>query len=145
MSSLSEEAYIAQRRDALRIQDGLAKYCALQRIYNPGAQISSQSEFDPPEVSITRALDAIRASRALVMLYTLEKPSSVLVEAGCALAQRIPSLYFVRRPFKLPFLLTAATVAFEDVRLYEYDDIEDVLEYIRTSAPEFFKGRVVNP
>jgi hypothetical protein len=138
MASLSEEAYISQRRDAQRIAECLKKYCGLDNIYNPAALISSKKEFDPSAVSIAHALDAIRSSRALIMLYTVEKPSSILVEAGCALARDIPSLYFVRKPLTLPFLLNAAATTLPHVHLHEYSDIEDVFEFIEKSGRDLF-------
>jgi len=134
MASVPSDCYGVQREEALRVGNHLKRYCGFTHVYNAADAIYSETRFDRPEISIQMALAAMRVSRLLVMLYTVDRPSSILVEAGCALAQGIPSMYFVRKPLRLPFLLEAAHAALPSVRHFEYDCIEDVLHFIESEG-----------
>jgi hypothetical protein len=76
------------------------------------------------------------------MIYPARMVSSVLAEAGFALAAGKPSLYFVRRAEDLPFLLTRAESlrppAFPPVVIHECPTPDDILRVIRVDGANLF-------
>lgn len=138
MAAVPAQQYATHQADAQRVVRTIRKECKLPRVFYPGEQIASPAEFDPPDVAVRRGLVAITKSRIFMMLYTHDVPSSVLVEAGFALALRIPSVYFVRKGLSLPFLLTAAQQAFPDVKMYDFSDIDAVVKHLKRYGSEIF-------
>jgi hypothetical protein len=108
MASLdSRQAYDQQREDAKTLAAEIRAQCNLT-VYYAGRDISNQTEFDDEAVAVQDNVAALLDSRYFVLLVTrpLQTPStSVLVEAGMALAYGKPSIYFVSDLSFLPYIL----------------------------------------
>ena len=97
-------------------------------------------DFDLTEKSLEEDFRAIRRCRRFMMIYPSKVASSVLVEAGYALAAGKPSTYFVRDSHDLPFILRGAVMAEGvDVKMYEFTDHDDLRAKICKVAKEFGK------
>lgn len=113
-------------------------------VYWAGRNIRSRADFDAPDISATRDVDALLESKYFVLLYPASIASSVLFEAGIALRSSLTSIYFVRATKDLPFLMTQASQAFKNVRIYEGELPDGLIALLRRHGKEFFTPRPVN-
>jgi hypothetical protein len=105
--------------------------CGLKDVYYAAQHIKTKADFDAADVSVTDALKAIHESKYFVMIYPSRMVSSCIFEAGCAVALRKPSLYFVRDKKHLPFLLQQAGEAMGNlVRIREAPDAAEMTRLI---------------
>jgi hypothetical protein len=105
-STEDSEEYRLERRGAQDVKAALENFCDLS-VYYAGDLLETAEEFDPPDVAAEQNFEALENSQrfVLVMLTGVRRPSSVHVEAGYALARRLPSLYLVPDHKVLPFVL----------------------------------------
>jgi hypothetical protein len=130
----TEAAYTAGRADVLRVMAALKEHLDLERVYFAGETIESIAGFDAMAVAVEEDLDKIRNSRIFVMLYPVKIVSSVLVEAGYALALRCPTLIFVRDLADLPFLLRNAAEVLHYVRVVVEPDTPAILARLKKNG-----------
>lgn len=141
MAALADgQMYEAYRADTLAMIRHLKKECAFKSIFYAGQEIDTERGFEQPDLSLVQNLVALRASKFFVMLYPSELVSSVLVEAGWAIAHEKPSVYFVRDADDLPFLLRQAGQALPFARVYSYSDAEDLRKIISNHRADLFKA-----
>lgn len=126
----SEESYISERKNMLSLIDTFRKECNFKSIVYAGNNIESMADFDAPDLSVKDDFEAIKESEYFAMVLPQKIYSSVLVEAGAALALSKPSIYFVKSKNDLPFLLAHSEMAFTSVKIYEYSTIEDIKKLI---------------
>jgi hypothetical protein len=137
----TEEDYQRARLEVLKVCDAFRQHCGLS-VYCAVEQCPTMRAFQTSKVSIKKDLKAIRKSHYFVMLYPTKILSSILVEAGFALATRKCSLYIAAKREEMPFMLQDAESAFSDVSLIElpitsnYDCIVDV---IRNNGLDLFE------
>lgn len=134
----NDEEYKDDRKDTLRIVETLQDKCKFDSVFYAGRHIDSIDSFDAEDISIQNDYEALSKSRYFVMLYPKKIVSSVLVEAGWALALRKPSIYFVRNRDDLPFLLKEAAMAYPRVKVYEENGIDDIVKLIELNGEEIF-------
>lgn len=132
----SEDEYKKDRQGILNLIDTFRKECKFKSIIYAGRDIESMSDFDAPDLSVQDDFLALRESLYFAMVLPKKIASSVLVEAGAALAQDKPSIYFVKNRNDLPFLLVQAEMAFSSVKIYEYSKIEDIIKLISRHRKE---------
>ena len=111
-------------------------------VFWAGRNIRSKADFDAPDISATKDVEALLDSKFFLLLYPAKIASSVLFEAGIALRSCLTSIYFVRSTKHLPFLMTQASQAFKNVRIYEGDLPVDLIGLLRRHGKEFFAPRV---
>lgn len=132
MSAFKTDEDYKKDRDAMLT---LKKYLEKQKnvsIYYAGEHISSSISFENELVG-NNDFEAIENSRCFIMFYPESIVSSVLVEAGYALALKKPSVYFVHNKEKLPFLLREAHHSYPNVQVFEYTNLEQILEMMSRS------------
>jgi len=126
MAAASAKDYPETRELALGAIEVLQKACNMNRVYYAGVNTPTKKDFNPRDAAALDDLDAITTSQYFVMLYPKRTASSVLFEAGCALALGKKCLYLVRDRSHLPFLMQQAEQAFDFVKLYEYESLTDI-------------------
>lgn len=114
----NNEQYVAKRKEIMKVFKALKAYCDY-KVYCAVAECETMDEFNAMDVSVTDDLSAIRESRCFVMLYPARLPSSVIFEAGYALALEKFSVYFCTRREDLPFMLRDLGEVSKNVRLHE--------------------------
>jgi hypothetical protein len=72
------------------------------------------------------------------MVYPEKLVSSVLIEAGLAMAMEKPSVYFIRDINHLPFLLKQAGEAISEIHIRKYNNEDDIFNYIKNNRKEIF-------
>lgn len=142
----SDEQLDAHHKDMMRLvrlledEHHLRVYYAAKDLHNTenfGTSDISSGGFFRPKAD----LDAIRSSHCFVMFFPVSVVSSVLFEAGIALNFCPKSIYFVRSPEDLPFLMRQAVQKFEHVELCTYESFDDVLRIFNKHCHEILRHR----
>jgi hypothetical protein len=107
-------------------------------VYWAGRGIQKRIDFEAADLSAIVDVNAVIDSRHFLMLYPAGIVSSVLFEAGIALRNCQTSIYFVSKRENLPFLMTEASQAFPNVRIYEGVIPDDLLALLRKHGKSFF-------
>lgn len=131
------DQYSSGRRDALAVKGSLLRSLPGGAVYYAGEGISDQGGFDSPDEALQKDMEALSASRAFVMLYPDPHVSSVLIEAGIALALNLPIAIITKDRSTLPFLLRAAD---RNTRSYESQTIDTTLELIPEITRQLFQA-----
>lgn len=120
----TEEQYQSYRNQALEIIKYLQDACGFRSVFYAGANLKTKAEFEAEDFSLTLDLRALRRSRYFILVYPEKIASSVLFEAGLAVALGKPSVYFIQQQ-GLPFLMEQAGQADlpSGVRIYKYENL----------------------
>jgi len=131
MAALETEAdYQRYRNGALAIEQALREYCGFSSIFYAGRKLATKAEFQAASDSLHEDYEVLQASRHFMLIYPERSASSVIFEAGMALAMGKPSLYVVNNRNDLPFLLQQAPQAFNQVRVKIYDKCPGTTEAV---------------
>lgn len=98
--------------------DGLGIYCAILGLMN-------SSDFDNPETSVRKDLEALSSCSGFVMLYPKKVASSVLIELGYAIALKKPILIITHARNELPHLTKGLEISAERVKILEVKSIQN--------------------
>ena len=133
------------RKKILQIKDALRQCCQFEPTFYAGTDIVDEEGFQSPAVAIRQNFQKMQQSQRFIMIYPERLPSSILVEAGMALALGKDSVWFVKSGQSLPFLLREASNASKqdrlpNIRIYEYNSIEDILNWIDQDRQDLFKS-----
>jgi hypothetical protein len=134
----SQEEYKKDRENILKIIGTLQEQCHFESVFYAGTKIQSINDFDVEDLSVSQDVKALRESRYFVLLYPKKIVSSVLVEAGFALAMGKTSIYFVKTRDDLPFLLRHAEQAVSFIKIYEDCDTEQIVKLITKHRSDLF-------
>lgn len=138
----TDEEYQKSRNDVLLVIKQLEEKCNVHNIYYAGQKLKSKKKFEAKSLSLEIDMNALRSSRYFLLLYPQKLVSSVLFEAGIALALGIPSVYFVKDRKNLPFLMEQAGQADikPGVKIYECNDIDTIINYIDRHKDDLWKA-----
>jgi hypothetical protein len=125
-------ASMTKMEELLKVLDDECNY---KRIYFAGKGMKTKKDFDNAGLSVKEDTDAIKESRIFILVYPQRIVSSVLYEAGIALAYGKPSFYFGN---DFPFLMTQANNVFKHIRIYEAASIDDVISQIKINKQTLF-------
>jgi hypothetical protein len=126
------EQFAENNREVIAVIDSLRRDCGLDAVFYAGQSITGPDDFDLAETSLEEDLRALRQSRLFLMIYPEKIASSVLVEAGAALALNKLCVFFVRDRSDLPFVLRNADAdRAAEVRVHEYADYDDLRATLR--------------
>jgi hypothetical protein len=135
----NETEYKRSREQAITFAASLRAKCHFTSIYYAGNDIANMEDFEAADISAEDVLDAVRQSKFFILIYQSKIVSSTLLETGCALALRKPSVYFVRSRDDLPFLMRKAEQAFPNiVKIYECEDMAAILKLLEKHADRLF-------
>ena len=140
MSSFSTDAaYQQHREEIMELINALRKNTRFKSVYFSGESLKSQEEFITPDHAIMQDFGALEASAVFIMIFPGSVNSSVIVEAGYALALGKPSIYFVKDKKELPFMLReVAQISKAKVKVYEAASMKRVhdvmLQIINSSS-----------
>lgn len=127
----SQEAYSRYHEDTLKVEQALIEHCGATSVFYAGRGIKDISEFQGQAQSLYDDYKALKESRYFMMFYPEKKLSSVIYEAGMALALGKPAVYFVHETKHLPFLMQQAQQAFPRVRVTIHDQCDTADKVIR--------------
>lgn len=130
MAALTDGQFAADRREVAKIVDCLRTECGKKKVFWAAEKIDRPKKFEPPAVSVERDVRAIEASEYFVLVYYRQSTSSVIFEAGVALALGKKCIYFVRNRNHLPFLMQHLGEVFENVRIYDFESNADIIRLL---------------
>ncbi len=133
----NNQKYEENRIFIIKLKQILKKECNLKSFY-AGDYIQTDLEFEAENISLRKDIGILKASKYFLMVYPEKLVSSVLVEAGLAMAMEKPSVYFVRDINHWPFLLKQAGEAISEVHIRKYNNTEDIFNYIKNNREEIF-------
>lgn len=129
--------YEELRTTALRIAHCLEQECGLT-VFFAGQNAKTKEVFDEPDFSLIEDMEALQQSTYFLLLYPERLVSSVLVEAGMAIALEKKAVYFVRDPKHLPFILRHLDRV-RPVKIYEYKTVDRILKLLRDHKARLFE------
>ena len=137
----TEERYQIYRSQALAIEKWLRDYCGFRSVFYAGRNIETKDKFEAEDFSLSHDLAALRRSKYFMLIYPDEIISSVLFEAGLAVALGKPSVYFIRDRSSLPFLMKKAEQAElpAGVRIYEYESLAKIEALLQNPGEGLWK------
>jgi hypothetical protein len=148
MAAIDAGDYQPNRQLALQVCDALRQNCAVRNIFCAASDITSPDEFEEPSVGLARNSGPFHSARYFVMILPEKSASSVLVEAGMAIAHGMSSTYFVRKRDDLPWILqdvgSSGSAAYPPVRIVEYRSDEELIKKIKNNGPQLFKSAARN-
>lgn len=136
----SEAEYERHREGVVRVLDALERHCGF-RVYYAGRNRPTSSSFQQPDVGARDDLAALRSSERFLLVMPLPLVTSCYVEAGYALAQNKPSVYYHHRDMELPFMLRKCAQygsEFPRCKKYEYAVIDGIVNDIETNKGSLF-------
>jgi hypothetical protein len=137
----SDARYREVRAEAIRILECLESECQF-RVFFAGRALETRSDFDEADFSIAKDIRALEESQYFLLFYPERVVSSVLVEAGMALALKKKAVYFVRERRHLPFMLQKVE-SIAPVKVCEFKTTDRVLTVIRNYRKDLFEPWVV--
>jgi hypothetical protein len=137
----NDKQYRKDREKVLAIMKALQTDCKFNSCIYAGNDIESMEKFQQPDDSLKDDFRNLRESRYFILLYPAKLASSVLLEAGWALAFGKPSVYFVSNREDLPFLLQQAGQTFNNVKIYECEKVDDILKIIKQKGEKLFQDK----
>ena len=139
MSGLgSDREYKEARTVVLSLVEHLCKKYGLKDkdVYYAGKDIDSQSKFSDVTLALNADLNALDKSDVFLLYYPVKVASSVLVEAGYALARKKPMILLPKNADDLPYFFKQAETASEQggpiplIRICEYKSDRNFLRMI---------------
>ena len=86
MRALTDEDFERDLQKIKAIKTALEERCHFKRVFFAGTNMNSKLDFEAADLSIGIDLDALKESEKFILIYPDKIVSSVLVEAGIALA-----------------------------------------------------------
>jgi len=111
--------------------------CDFKSVFYAGANMKTKADFDAADISIQSDFEALRDSRYFMLIYPEKIVSSVLFEAGMALALGKPSFYF-GDPDIFPFLMKQANQRFSHVKIQQAETYEAVGQMLKRNRRKLF-------
>ncbi|MDJ0601132.1 MAG: hypothetical protein QNJ37_20105 [Crocosphaera sp.] len=132
------------REKIIKIKAALRKFCGLELTFYAGTDIENRAKFQAPSVALRQNFEKMGKSKKFIMIYPEPLASSILLEAGMALALRKDSVWFVHDRDQLPYLLREASNAsrqngLPSISIYQCPSIDDVLKTIEQDGKDIFK------
>lgn len=140
MSSFANnQSYADHRRDIMQVVAALRRDCGFSKVYCASERFEFIDDFEAQNIAFDKDSRALRNSDRFLMIYPSSLASSVLVEAGMALALHKPSVYWVATSAKLPFMLEqAGQVKASRVTVYSYTDVSEIVRHFRINKGAAF-------
>lgn len=103
------EAYAKERTEVLRVVAALRNKTK-GGVFYAGETLQEPSDFEQAGTVATEDMRLVAQSRYFLMIYPSKVASSVLMEAGVALAYERPSVYCISKTDDLPYLMQRAVM-----------------------------------
>jgi len=138
MASIDESAYRETRENMLLLKEAIISYCQLSDVYYPGETIAHRKNFDGKQKALAEDFKVLKECEYYVFYYPDRVASSILIEIGYAIGLCKKTLIFTRDRGNLPFMLQEVDKAISNIKIYEFESFEEVLETVERNGPELF-------
>lgn len=137
MASIDEPTYNEQRNFLLELHNLLLSI-GFKNIVCPAISINNQSNFDGSTKANFDNYRELKQADSFIGVYPKPLPSSVLIEIGYAIALSKRIVIFCRGKEDLPFMLREADSTISNLKIYEYQSYEDILNTVRANKMALF-------
>lgn len=137
MAALNNQDFKIFNAKILEIKRLLEVECGFKNVFYAGENMKSQDDFETADISIETDIDAIKDSKYFVLIYPEKIVSSVLLEAGVALALGKPSFYFGNRD-DFPFLMREANNKFHYVKIHNVKTLDEIIKCVEKNKHRLF-------
>jgi len=138
MAALSDNDFESATNKIREIKKMLEEECNFQRIFFAGNNMKYKEDFEPAALSIEIDINELKDSQNFILIYPEKIVSSVLFEAGIALALGKPSFYFGKME-NFPYLMQQANLQFDYVKIHEADSLDKIITKIQKFNTHLFK------
>lgn len=136
----NNQEYQQARNKMLEIMKTLKTSCGLKTIFFAGENIEAIEGWEDESLSVKQDMESLKDSRYFILVYPEKIVSSVLYEAGMALAFGKPSFYFGKHD-NFPFLMKDANNAFNHVKIFETSTYDEVITKLKTNQKDLFENK----
>lgn len=133
MAAHQDKNFEIERQHVMKVVWCLRNSCGKHSVFYAGEAIDTRDKFEPETVSVERDVEAIAGSEYFLLILNRKMLSSVIFEAGIALALGRKCVYFVRDRKHLPFLMRYASEVYENVKIYEAHNADGIIRLLRES------------
>jgi hypothetical protein len=140
MDSLGKE-YQGQRPKVLQLLESLRQLPGCSRVYYAGESLPTPDDYDDEGIALRDCTHQLRRARFFLMIYPQKVASSVILEAGIALALGIPGVIFYKKSEDLPFLLRGVTKAFPAMHTCKFTQFYNLLSLLSDQVSARLQGR----
>lgn len=137
MAALTNDEFEKSVSKVAELVTVLEQECNFKRIFYASKGMKTKADFDTADISVENDVNALKGSQYFIMVYPEKIVSSVLYEAGIALALGKPSFYFGKKE-NFPFLMQQANQKFNHVKIYEADTIDIITGIIKKNKSQLF-------
>ena len=138
LAALSDESFESDLLKMKEIKTILEEDCDFKHVYFAGANMKTKQDFETADVSVEVDVNALKESQNFVLIYPEKIVSSVLFEAGIALALGKPSFYFGGTD-NFPFLMKQANQKFNFVKIQDANNLDKIISILRKNKKHLFK------
>lgn len=138
MASIEDPTeYQKFQKDMKQIQNALKISCKVKNVYYPGENIEGKERFEGKKKAINNNFHKLKECEYLLVVYPKALVTSVLVEIGYAIALSKKIIVFVKNKNDLPYILKEADKSINNLHLYTYNDMKDILYQIESNGTSF--------
>jgi len=138
LAALSDESFELSLSKMKEIKTILEEECDFKRVFFAGTNMKTKLDFETADVSVEADVNALKESQNFILIYPDKIVSSVLFEAGIALALGKPSFYFGETD-NFPFLMKQANQKFNFVKIQDVDSLDKIISILRKNKKQLFK------
>jgi hypothetical protein len=147
MASEKDNNVREQRRNSvIKIITEIEESCNIPRnkVFYAGSQFSKDKEFEEGHRALVKNLSILKDCSHFILVYPerIQKPSSIFVEVGLAIALGKKNIWFVRSQDDLPYILRGAANANDrdefSIKIYDKKDNTDkIIKVVRDAGINF--------
>lgn len=138
LAALSDESFESDLSKMKEIKTILEEECDFKRVFFAGTNMKTKQDFETADVSVEADVNALKESQNFILIYPDKIVSSVLFEAGIALALGKPSFYFGATD-NFPFLMKQANQKFNFVKIQDVDNLDKIISILKKNKRQLFK------
>jgi hypothetical protein len=147
MASEKDDGIREQKRNSIiKIITALEESCNISRanIFYAGSKFSKNKEFEEGHRALVKNLSILRGCTHFILIYPerIQKPSSIFVEVGLAIALGKKNIWFVKSQDDLPYILRGAANANDrdgfSIQIYDRkDNVDRIIKVIKDGGISF--------
>lgn len=137
----NNDNYKKAKKEIDEIKKHLIENCNIKTVYYAGDTLETKNDFSPQSLSLELDMKALKESKYFLLYYPEKIMSSVLFEAGFALALGKPSVYLVKNRADLPYLMEQAGQANvqSQINTYTFTDTNNLLNLLDKHCTNLWK------
>lgn len=135
-SILNDDEYKKQREFLLQLAEILKDEMGFRNIICPAIRISNRDRFDGNTKAIRENFSNLKQVDHLIVLYSHQIPTSILIETGYGIALTKQILIFYKEG--LPYMLEEAGETISHIRTFKYNEFEEIEKYLLKNGKTLF-------